>query len=45
MIVTPFRTSVTAAQQDFGKRVEPSPRNGRGKPGIAKHHQGKADEK
>jgi len=45
MICSPYRTSVTAAMQDEGKRVEPSLRNGRAKSGCAKHHQGKADEK
>ena len=44
MIISPYRTSVTAAHQDTGKRADPSLRNGRAKPGIAKHHQGKTDE-
>jgi hypothetical protein len=36
MYVSPYRTSVTAAHQDFGKRVEPSLVNGRAKPGAPK---------
>lgn len=36
MVVSPYRTSVTAAHQDFGKRVEPSLVNGRAKAGAPK---------
>lgn len=45
MVVSNYETSVTREHRTTGKRIEPSLRNGRAKPGIAKHHQGKADEK
>lgn len=45
MISSPYATSVTKEHMRTGKRIEPSLHNGRAKPGIAKHHQGKLDEK
>jgi hypothetical protein len=45
MIASPYRTTVTEAHMTTGKRIEPSLHNGRAKPGIAKHHQGKTDDK
>lgn len=45
MIASPYRTTVTAAHQDFNKRAEPSLHNGRASKNIAKHHQGKTDDK
>lgn len=36
MIISPYRTSVTKAHQDENKRVEPSLRNLRAKPGAPK---------
>jgi hypothetical protein len=36
VIVSPFRTSVTAAHQDFNKRVDPDLTNRRAKPGAPK---------
>lgn len=38
MIVSPWRTNVTAAHQDYNKRVDPDLKNGRAKPGLAPHH-------
>lgn len=44
MIVSNYETSVTREHRTTGKRIEPSLRNGRAKPGIASFHQGKADD-
>jgi len=38
MVISPYRTNVTAAHQDYNKRVAPDMRNGRAKPGLAAHH-------
>lgn len=44
MIISPYRTSVTAAMQDKGKRVDPDTTN-RKSTKCAKHHKGGADAK
>jgi len=38
VIISPYRTKLTAAHQDFNKRIDPDLRNGRAKPGLAPHH-------
>ena len=44
MIASPYRTSVTQAMMEGKRDPQPSLHNGRAKPGIAKHHQGKTNE-
>jgi hypothetical protein len=38
VIVSPYRTTVTAEHQTTGKRIAPSLRNGRASPNLAPHH-------
>lgn len=45
MIVSPYRTSVTAAMQDKGKRVDPDTTNRKATAKTAKHHRGGTDAK
>jgi hypothetical protein len=42
--MSPYRTTVTQAMIEGKRNPAPSLHNGRAKPGIAKHHQGKAED-
>ena len=42
--MSPYRTTVTQAMINGERNPQPSLHNGRAKPGIAKHHQGKKDD-